>query len=97
MTAEDNANLKCNEKKKLREKKADKDAITSDMLIEILEESIRTIWRFIRADKDASKGPRETQVKLLDPADSELVMEIRAELQQVIKAYKITYFSLPLF
>ncbi|XP_019442650.1 PREDICTED: uncharacterized protein LOC109347335 [Lupinus angustifolius] len=79
---EDNAKLNCNDKKKLRENEAYKDAITSQKLLEILEESIRTIWCFIRNDKDASKGPREIQVELQDPADSEFVMEIRAELQQ---------------
>ncbi|KAK7340530.1 hypothetical protein VNO77_21236 [Canavalia gladiata] len=79
---EDNAK----DKRKFRKREADKDAITSDMLVEILEESIRTIWRFIRADKDASslalKGIRETQVKLQDPADSELLVEIRTDLQK---------------
>ena len=62
------------------------------MLVEILEESIKIISRFIRADKDASslahKGPRETQVKLQDPADSEFLREIQAELRKVIKASK---------
>ena len=83
MAAED----KANDKKKFGEREEDKDAITIDMLVEILEESIRTIWHFIRADKDASslihKGPREPQVELADPSDSELVLEIRAELQKV--------------
>ncbi|KAK7316355.1 hypothetical protein VNO77_35331 [Canavalia gladiata] len=75
------------EEKKLKTRDEDKDEITSDMLIEILEESIRTMWRFIRTDKDASslthKGPRETQVQLQDPADSEFLMEIQAELQKL--------------
>ncbi|XP_027351679.1 uncharacterized protein LOC113862727 isoform X2 [Abrus precatorius] len=74
------------DKRKFRKREADKDAITSDRLVEILEESIRTIWRFIRADKDASslalKGLRENQVELQDPADSELLMEIRMNLQK---------------
>ncbi|KAE9612655.1 hypothetical protein Lal_00005870 [Lupinus albus] len=75
---EDNATLKCNDKNKLR----DKDVITSQKLLEILEESIRTIWCFIRADKDASKGTREIQVELQDPADSDFLKEIRAQLLQ---------------
>ncbi|KAK7266374.1 hypothetical protein RIF29_19018 [Crotalaria pallida] len=79
---EDNANLNSKDNKKLTEKEVDKDAITSEKLVEILEESLRTIWRFISADKDASKGPREVEAELLDPADSELVVEIQAELQQ---------------
>ena len=67
------------------------------MLVEILEESIRTIWRFIRADKDAScltlKGARETtQVELQDPADSQLLVEIRTDLQKVNNASKVRHF-----
>ncbi|KAJ1378953.1 hypothetical protein SESBI_47309 [Sesbania bispinosa] len=81
LSAEDNTK----EERKFRTSNADKDAITSDILVEILEESMRTIWRFIRADKYASslnhKGPRETQLDLQDPAYSELV-EIQAELQK---------------
>ncbi|TKY65191.1 structural constituent of ribosome [Spatholobus suberectus] len=79
---EDNAK----DKRKFRKREADKDAIKSDMLVEILEESIRTIWRFIRADKDASslalKGLWENQVELQDPSDSELLAEIRTNLQK---------------
>ncbi|XP_027358830.1 uncharacterized protein LOC113867624 [Abrus precatorius] len=83
------------EEKKSKTRDEDKDEITSDMLIEILEESIRIIWLFIRADKDASslthKGPRETQLELQDPADSEFLMEIQAELQK--KEKKLSEFS----
>ncbi|CAJ1946975.1 unnamed protein product [Sphenostylis stenocarpa] len=64
----------------------DKSEITSDMLVEILEESIKIFWNFIKADKDASslahRGSRETQVKLQDPADTEFLREIQAELQK---------------
>ena len=71
----------------MRKAGEDEDAITSDMLVEILEESIRTIWRFIRADKDASglslKGPRETQVEFQDPKDSQLLAEVKVDLQKV--------------
>lgn len=88
MTAEN----KTKEEEKFKTGDADKDEITIDMLVEILEESIKIISRFIRADKDASslahKGPRETQVKLQDPADSEFLREIQAELRKVIKASK---------
>lgn len=79
---EDNAK----DKRKFRKREGDKDAITSDMLVEILEESIRTIWRFIRADKDASslalKSLRENQVELQDPSDSGLLVEIQTDLQK---------------
>ncbi|KAL5152982.1 hypothetical protein HKD37_19G052606 [Glycine soja] len=77
---------KTKEEEKFKTGDADKDEITIDMLVEILEESIKIISRFIRADKDASslahKGPRETQVKLQDPADSEFLREIQAELRK---------------
>lgn len=89
MCAEDSAK----DRKKMRKRDTDEDAITSGMLVEILEESIRTIWRFIRADKDASnvtvKGVKENQTELQDPADSELLAEVRAELQKVIKFINI--------
>ncbi|KAE9449275.1 hypothetical protein C3L33_18824, partial [Rhododendron williamsianum] len=62
-------------------------AITSDVLVEIIEESIRIFWRFVRADKDCSsmiakcrKGP--PRVELQNPEDSKLLMEVRANLQK---------------
>jgi hypothetical protein len=71
----------------------DDGAITVDMLIEILEESIRMIWQFIRADKDVSTMiptcRRDTRVELQDPADSVLLLEVRADLQ------KVTFFNFP--
>jgi hypothetical protein len=75
--------------KKYRKREIDNDAITSDMLVETLEESIRTIWRFIRGDKDASnlkiKCLKEHHVQLQDPADTQLLLEIRMDLQKVMK------------
>ncbi|KAL5095920.1 hypothetical protein RYX36_000247 [Vicia faba] len=74
------------DKKMFRKREVDNDAITSDMLVEILEESIRTIWRFIRGDKDASnltiKSLKEHHVELQDPADSQLLLEILTDLQK---------------
>ncbi|XP_027188083.1 uncharacterized protein [Cicer arietinum] len=74
------------DRKKFRKREVDNYAITSDMLVEILEESIRTIWRFIRADKDASnltnKSLKEHQVELQDPVDSQILVEIRMDLQK---------------
>jgi len=71
----------------------DDGAITVDMLIEILEESIRMIWQFIRADKDVSTMiptcRRDTRVELQDPADSVLLLEVRADLQ------KVSFFNFP--
>ncbi|XP_057753302.1 uncharacterized protein LOC130972970 isoform X1 [Arachis stenosperma] len=89
------------DKKKQRQKGGDVVAaddesiiITSDMLVEILEESIRTIWRFIRADKDASsftlKSARETHqlMQLQDLSDSQLLLEILTDLQKKEKRLK---------
>lgn len=58
------------------------------MILEILEESIRTIWRFIRADKYAHhlvpKIRRGIEIELQDPADSDLLMTVQTDLQKVI-------------
>ncbi|KAK7255148.1 hypothetical protein RIF29_28552 [Crotalaria pallida] len=74
------------DKKEFRKREADQDIITSDMLVEILEESIRIIWRFIKADKDTSslslKSLRETKVELQNPADFELLVEIQTDLHK---------------
>ena len=57
------------------------------MLFEILEESIRTIWRFIKADKYAhsmvQKSRRAKEIEFQDPADLDLFVELQAELQKV--------------
>ncbi|THG05112.1 hypothetical protein TEA_012918 [Camellia sinensis var. sinensis] len=67
-------------------------SITSDMLVEILEESIRIFWRFVRADKDCSipivKCQRGPHVEFEDPTDSDLLREIRANLQKKEKKLK---------
>lgn len=65
----------------------DDDAITSDNLVEMIEESIRIFWRFLRADKDAyyatPKSRKGTQIEPQDPTELELVTEVRASLQKV--------------
>ncbi|KAE8672515.1 myb family transcription factor family protein [Hibiscus syriacus] len=64
----------------------DNDAIRSDMLVEIMEESIRIFWRFVRSDKDANvviKNSRKgTQVEPFEPADVELLAEVQTSLQK---------------
>ncbi|WRX20463.1 Protein of unknown function DUF1666 - like 4 [Theobroma cacao] len=73
------------DKRKARRKGRDDDAITSDMLVEIMEESIRIFWRFVRADKVANivipQSRKGTQVEPLDPADLELLVEVQTSLQ----------------
>ncbi|KAA0053756.1 uncharacterized protein E6C27_scaffold135G001360 [Cucumis melo var. makuwa] len=65
------------------------EAIRSDMLVEMLQESIRVIWQFIRADKDCHhstngslKRPKKLQVELQDPADEQLLTHIQIDLQK---------------
>lgn len=61
--------------------------ITSDMLVEILEESIRLFWQFVRADKQCSHAKLRRQKPILvDPdenAISEIVVELQKDLQKV--------------
>ena len=75
------------DKRKARRKRRDDDAITSDMLVEIMEESIRIFWRFVRADKDANivihKTRKGTQVEPLEPDGLELLAEVQTNLQKV--------------
>jgi len=64
------------------------EAITNDMLVEILQESIRVISQFIRADKVHNltatlKRPKKFQVELQDPADMQLLTDIQVDLQKV--------------
>ncbi|KAI3813203.1 hypothetical protein L1987_17921 [Smallanthus sonchifolius] len=51
--------------------------ITSDALVEILEESIRIFWRFVRADK----YKRQT-VEFQRPEDSQLFMDLQKDLHK---------------
>ncbi|KAM5561801.1 hypothetical protein ABKV19_022409 [Rosa sericea] len=59
------------------------DAITTDSLVEMLRESIRTIWRFIRADKNANITTacrkRSLDGDCLDP---KLLVEVQADLRK---------------
>lgn len=78
-----------------REKDDGYEAITSDMVVEMLQESIRVIWKFIRADKDCHhntngslKRPKKLQVELQDPADEQLLTHIQTDLQKKEKKLK---------
>ncbi|KAI4320426.1 hypothetical protein MLD38_033909 [Melastoma candidum] len=65
---------------------------SSDELVEILEESIRMFWRFVRADKDSShafpKGRRGIKPQLQNPKDSELLAEVQTTLEKKEKKLK---------
>ncbi|KAG8663188.1 hypothetical protein MANES_01G185800v8 [Manihot esculenta] len=62
------------------------DAITSQMLIETIEQSMRDFWEFLRADKEESslilRGHQKTNVNLQDHVDSELLTDIRTDFQK---------------
>ncbi|KAJ8750353.1 hypothetical protein K2173_014268 [Erythroxylum novogranatense] len=68
------------------------DVITSDMLVEILEESIRIFWQFVRADKDAheliQKGQKGTRIEPQDPSQLQLLAEVEASLLKKEKKLK---------
>ncbi|XP_024038194.1 uncharacterized protein LOC18039182 isoform X1 [Citrus clementina] len=92
--------------KKARMKMKDEYAITSDMLVEIMEESIRIFWRFVRVDKDANimiqKSRKGTQIEPQDALDLGLLAEVRTSLQKVhnfsfkrsTKLYMMSHYSL---
>ncbi|XP_071702709.1 uncharacterized protein [Rutidosis leptorrhynchoides] len=58
--------------------------ITSDALVEILEESIRIFWRFVRADKYKRQAPVEFQ----QPEDAQLFMDLQKDLHKKEKKLK---------
>ncbi|KAG6719738.1 hypothetical protein I3842_03G022200 [Carya illinoinensis] len=81
--------IRGDKKKERRGKDDGANAITIDIVIEILEESMRIIWKFIRADKDAStvlilpcRRDSRGVDQLQDPADSRLLMEVRTDIQK---------------
>lgn len=81
-TAED----KLKDKRMARKKERDEYVITSDMLVEIVEESIRIFWRFVQADKDctiASIYGHKKMPELPNPEDLKLLEEVKKILQKV--------------
>ncbi|XP_057787582.1 uncharacterized protein LOC131004851 [Salvia miltiorrhiza] len=76
-------NLK--DKRKAEKRDTDEYVVTSDILVEIVEESIRTFWRFVRADKDCSAGATNGSKKtpeLPGHEEHKLLVEIRKDLQK---------------
>ncbi|KAK9698359.1 hypothetical protein RND81_08G098900 [Saponaria officinalis] len=70
-----------------------KDGITSLQLVEIIEESIRILWQFIRTDKNSSKVTivkyrRSSNIELQSPADASLLSEVQSILQEKHKKLK---------
>ncbi|KAL5981156.1 hypothetical protein ACLOJK_029077 [Asimina triloba] len=62
--------------------------ITSGMLAEIMAESMRIFWEFLRADRDEApsilKGFLSLQAELQDPSDSHLFASIQADVQKLL-------------
>lgn len=69
----------------------DDGAIKSDQLVEIMEETIRLFWRFVRCDKFTSsihdqKSRTKSQIEPdheEDSEDLEMFAEVKSELQNV--------------
>lgn len=74
------------DRRRARKGNRPEDAITSDMLVEMMEESIRILWRFIRADKDSCsamvKSHKAKPTQLQNPDDLDLLIEVRKVFQK---------------
>ncbi|KAJ0975293.1 hypothetical protein J5N97_017258 [Dioscorea zingiberensis] len=79
-------------KGKIEEQKRGTHAITCELLEDIMEESIRVLWEFIKAEKDETpvilKVLMGSQVELQDPSDSEIMVDAQAILQKKEKKLK---------
>ncbi|OIT40450.1 PREDICTED: uncharacterized protein LOC109236786 isoform X2 [Nicotiana attenuata] len=79
-------------KNKARAGEKDDYFITSDMLVEIMEESIRIFWQFVRADRNCSnmmvKGQNRKRREFQAPEDLELLMDVKRSLEKKEKKLK---------
>jgi Protein of unknown function (DUF1666) len=86
-TVEDNL------KEKLEDDQKGNYIITSEELEDIMEESIRVFWEFVKADKDETpvilKGLVGPQVELQDPSDYNLMMRLHSILQKVLTIFSL--------
>ncbi|KAL5179051.1 hypothetical protein HKD37_01G000442 [Glycine soja] len=64
----------------------EEDAIASGKLADIIKESMRVFWEFVRADKDYGnvifKASRHNRIDLKDPMISGLMVDIKTQLQK---------------
>ncbi|RDX65240.1 hypothetical protein CR513_56116, partial [Mucuna pruriens] len=64
----------------------EEDAIDSGMLADIIKESMRVFWEFVRADKDYGnvifKASQHNRIDLKDPLISGLLVDIRTQQQK---------------
>ncbi len=76
----------CMKDKKLR-REEEEDAISSGMLVKIIEDSLRIFWEFLCTDKDEKNvilnTPQQNYINLQNAADLQLLMNTRADLQKV--------------
>ncbi|XP_075509513.1 uncharacterized protein LOC142545923 [Primulina tabacum] len=68
-------------------KDRDENVITIETLVEIVEESIRIFWRFVKADKDCTSAPPPSMhnkivPQLQDPEDLSLSLAVRKILRK---------------
>ena len=74
-------------KEKLEDQRKGNYVITSEILEDIMEESIRLFWEFVKADKDETpgilKGLMGTHVQPHDPSDSKFMADIHSKLHKV--------------
>ncbi|KAK0574689.1 hypothetical protein LWI29_027389 [Acer saccharum] len=77
-----------NFKDKKERRRDENDAITSPMLTEIIEESTRVFWEFLRGDKVGTNDVNSRNPELQDSIDSELLTDIRTDFQKKDKRFK---------
>ncbi|CAI9756200.1 unnamed protein product [Fraxinus pennsylvanica] len=69
-----------------KEKREETDAISLELLTEIIRGSMLIFWEFLHADKSTKtivlKDVRRAKIDLQEPADSELIMDIITNLQK---------------
>ncbi|KAK4841546.1 hypothetical protein QYF36_006247 [Acer negundo] len=75
-------------KDKKERRRDENDTITSPMLTEIIEESTRVFWEFLRADKDGTNDVNSRNPEVQDSIDSELLTDIRTDFQKKDKRFK---------
>ncbi|KAL2240425.1 UNVERIFIED_CONTAM: 60S ribosomal protein L34 [Sesamum indicum] len=75
---------KLKDKRMGRKKDRDEYVITSDMLVEIVEESIRIFWRFVWADRDCTMASLNGHKKLPELTNSE-DLKLLEEVKKVVQ------------
>lgn len=75
--------------------------VCSEVLEEIMEESIRIFWEFVKADKDETpwmlKGLLGTHVQLQDPSDFKFMANVQSNLQKVDDGLHLVWSFCPSF